>query len=135
MKKDEPVSRRNFVTNAAAIGAAVAATPSLLAAAPDRTQQATGARSEWLGGSATIKNVRFKHGDYMLAGHLHLPPGFNDKAKYAAMVVVHPGGGIKEQTAGLYAQRLAAQGFVALAFDASHQGESGGLPRLLEDPA
>ena len=80
------------------------------------------------------KKVSFKKFDLNLAGLLFLPDGFDADAKYPAVVVTHPGGGVKEQCSSLYAWHLARAGYVALAFDASHQGESEGLPRCLEDP-
>ena len=70
-----------------------------------------------------------------IAGLVHHPEGFDPSKKYAAIVCVHPGSSVKEQTAGLYAQHMAEHGFVALAFDAFHQGESAGEPRFLEDPS
>lgn len=84
--------------------------------------------------TVTAKSISFKNGSITMAGNLYLPPGFEEGKQYAAIVAVHPGGGVKEQTAGLYAQKLAEQGFVTLAFDASHQGASGGEPRFLDDP-
>jgi fermentation-respiration switch protein FrsA (DUF1100 family) len=81
------------------------------------------------------ENVTFTNGEIKMAGNLYLPADYDSTKTYPAIVVSHPWGGVKEQTSGLYAQQLARHGFVTLAFDASHYGESGGKPRDLEDPA
>lgn len=81
-----------------------------------------------------MKATTFKNNGLDMAGVLHLPADFDEDRAWPAIVCVHPGGGVKEQTAGHYAARLAAEGYVALAYDASCQGESGGDPRFQEDP-
>jgi uncharacterized protein len=69
-----------------------------------------------------------------IAGDLYIPKGIDMGADHPAIVVGPPYGGVKEQTAGLYAQEMAARGFVALAFDPSYNGESGGEQRHSSSP-
>ena len=76
-----------------------------------------------------------QHSNLKIAGNLYLPKNYQPGKKYPAIITVHPGGGVKEQTSGLYAMKLAEKGYVTLAFDATHQGESEGTPRYLENPA
>ncbi|MDA3644247.1 alpha/beta hydrolase [Saccharopolyspora indica] len=78
-------------------------------------------------------SVTFPSNNLELAGILFTPDGHTG-GRLPAVVVSHPGGGVKEQTASIYAERLAGLGFAALVFDAAYQGESEGEPRGLEDP-
>lgn len=68
-----------------------------------------------------------------LVADLYLPKDRGDR-KLAAIAVSGPFGAVKEQSSGLYAQTLAEQGFVTLAFDPSYTGESGGQPRNVASP-
>jgi uncharacterized protein len=80
------------------------------------------------------RSITIPRGPIALAGALHLPEDFDAERPHAAIVLSTPGSSVKEQIAANYASRLAAAGFVALAFDPGHQGRSGGEPRDLEDP-
>ena len=86
-----------------------------------------------LDSGVTVRDVTFKNRAIYMAGDLYLPVSWDASIDHPAIVVIHPGGGVKEQVAGLYAGQLAAKGFVALAFDASYQGKSGGEPRFKDE--
>lgn len=77
--------------------------------------------------------VTFPSAGLQLAGILFTPDDHTG-APLPAVVVSHPGGGVKEQTASNHAERLAREGFAALVFDAAYQGDSEGSPRGLENP-
>lgn len=87
------------------------------------------------GRSPKMRRVSFVSRSITVAGNLHLPPGFDESRRYPTLVLSTPGSSVKEQIGGIYAGKLARRGFVALTFDPSFQGESGGEPRDLEDPA
>ena len=54
--------------------------------------------------------------------------------KLPAIAVSGPFGAVKEQSSGLYAQKMAELGFLTIAFDPSYTGESGGMPRYVASP-
>ncbi|URZ87119.1 alpha/beta hydrolase [Floricoccus penangensis] len=83
----------------------------------------------------TTEKILYPNAYYEMSALMFYPDNFDISKKYKTIVVSHPGGGVKEQTAGLYARKFAEQGFLTIAFDSSFQGESGGYPRLLESPA
>lgn len=67
-----------------------------------------------------------------LAADLYKPKGV--QCKLSAIAVSGPFGAVKEQASGLYAQEMATRGFLAIAFDPSFTGESGGQPRRVASP-
>ena len=67
-----------------------------------------------------------------LAADLYQPKGA--VGRLPAIAVCGPFGAVKEQASGLYAQTMAEQGFLTLAFDPSFTGESGGQPRYMASP-
>lgn len=69
-----------------------------------------------------------------VAADLYLPKNIDKSKTYRAILVGTPYGGVKEQGAGIYAQTMAERGFVAMAFDESYNGESGGSPRHVSSP-
>lgn len=82
-----------------------------------------------------VRKVSFlRSNNIVLIGNLFLPKDFDKSKRYPAIISVHPAGSVKEQSAGLYAYRLAENGFVTLAFDATYAGESGGTPHGSEAP-
>jgi hypothetical protein len=69
-----------------------------------------------------------------VVGNLFIPKDLSQNTKNPAIIVGHPMGAVKEQSANLYAQKMAEQGFVTLSFDMSFWGESDGQPRNAVSP-
>jgi fermentation-respiration switch protein FrsA (DUF1100 family) len=69
-----------------------------------------------------------------LAGDLYVSRDLDTNKQYPALVIGPPFGGVKEQGPGVYANQMAQRGFVALAFDPSYNGASGGEPRRVSSP-
>ncbi len=79
--------------------------------------------------------ISFQSEGNKLVGDLYLPADYDIGKSYPALVIGGSWTTVKEQMAGLYAEKLAQNGFVTLAFDHSNYGESEGDMRFYEDPA
>lgn len=78
----------------------------------------------------TVEKVTFNNQFGMpVAGNLFVPKNLAPTSKNAAIIVGHPMGAVKEQSANLYATKMAEQGFVTLSMDLSFWGASAGTPR------
>lgn len=81
-----------------------------------------------------LNKVTFQSEGAELVGHLYVPADYTPGKSYPGLVIGGSWTTVKEQMAGLYAERLAAKGFVTLAFDHRYYGESEGDKRFYEDP-
>ncbi len=93
-----------------------------------------GAIMENVKNKVNIHPVSYTLHGLKIAANVYTPAGYDAAKKYPAVVVAHPNGGVKEQVAGLYAQRLAENGYIAIAADAAYQGASEGMPRNVDKP-
>jgi uncharacterized protein len=110
----------------------MAGTLSFTATAQDLSN---GADNFYKSDRVTVKKVTFptQYG-LKVAGNLFVPAGANPSKKLAAIIVGHPMGAVKEQSANLYAAKLAERGFVTMSVDLPFWGESEGQPRQVVSP-
>lgn len=128
----KPILRTLRLALAALIGLSVSTSNTIGAemTAPDNQWDKVFAKSD----NVNIKKVNFKNRyGIELVGDLYVPKN-KSAEKRPAIAIAGPFGAVKEQVAGLYAQTMAERGFVALAFDPSFIGESGGEPRHVASP-
>jgi len=147
---EHPSRRRSFIKRAST---GLAALGSLMAAGGEagaQTRPASPARSTppstasrlpedadnfYQSPAVTMRKIRFKNQYEMdVAGSLFVPNNLDRNTTHAALIVGHPMGAVKEQSANLYATKMAEQGFVALSVDLPFWGESEGRPRNLVSP-
>ncbi|MEO9339823.1 alpha/beta hydrolase [Mesorhizobium sp. SB112] len=94
-----------------------------------------GADNFYVSDQVDIEKVTFRNQFQMnVAGNLYTPKSLDRNSRHPALVVSHPMGAVKEQSANLYATKMAEQGFVTMSIDLPFWGESEGAPSSLVSP-
>lgn len=128
--KKSTITRSLNVPTAMALGVLISTTG--VASAADMSN---GAANFYKSDKVTTQKVAFKNQYNMnVSGNLFIPKGLKQNAKHPAIIVGHPMGAAKEQSANLYATKMAERGFVTLSLDLSFWGESEGRPRNAVSP-
>ncbi|MDI1306903.1 MAG: alpha/beta hydrolase, partial [bacterium] len=78
-----------------------------------------GAITENVKEKVNIHPVNYKIKEITIVANIYTPANFDSSKKYPTLVIAHPNGGVKEQVAGLYAQRLAEKGYITITADAA----------------
>lgn len=123
-------TRRHFLKGVAMSGTAIGL---LSAASPEILAQTNNVWDKTFPKDPRVTQIKVAYNNRFgirLVADLYMSKNLDRTRKHPALVVGHPFGGVKEQTAGLYAQSMAARGFITLAHDASFAGESGGAPHF-----
>ena len=98
-------------------------------------EMTNGADNFYKSDKVTMQKVTFTNlYDLEVAGNLFMPQDTAETKKLPAIIVGHPMGAVKEQSANLYAAKMAEYGFVTLAIDLPFWGESAGTPRNSVSP-
>lgn len=129
------VDRRTVLQMAGAGILAVGAMSLIGVSAAIAQDMSHGAANFYTSDKVTIEKVSFQS-QYQekVAGNLYLPKGIDRNTKLPAIIVGHPMGAVKEQSANLYATKMAEQGFVAMSIDLPFWGESEGKTRNMVSP-
>lgn len=122
---------KQFGMAAAVLGALSVVTPALAEEITPPADAANFYKSD----KVTMRPITFPNQYTMtMAGNLFLPDNMDQNTRHPAIIVGHPMGAVKEQSANLYATKMAEQGFVTLAVDLAFWGGSGGEPRNAVSP-
>ncbi|WOH53362.1 alpha/beta hydrolase [Bradyrhizobium sp. sBnM-33] len=129
------VGRRNFLKITGAGAAAVGMMSAIGIPFAKAQDMSNGANNFYTSDRVTSQKVTFKTQYQMnVAGNLFTPRSLDRNARHPAIIVGHPMGAVKEQSANLYATKMAEQGFVAMSIDLPFWGESEGRSRNLVSP-
>ena len=124
------IDRRRLLMTAGAGLAAFGAASVLNVAFASAQDMSNGAANFYKSDRVTVQKITFKNQYQMtVGGNLFTPNNLDRSARNPAIVVGHPMGAVKEQSANLYATKMAEQGFVTVSLDLSFWGESEGQPR------